>query len=159
MSRTVTTHEVERHDVVLPSGFDEAVATFERLVPPVDLPALEAAGTWDEAAALTASASYGFLVYWRVDVGAAMSGSAFTGRAVAYLVGNHVTAERMARHDPQVMLHAPLRMLIHDDAEGAAHLVVDRPSSYFGSYGDPAIAEVGGELDGAVERLLEALKA
>lgn len=159
MSRTVTTHEVERHDVVLPVGFDEAVATFERLVPPIDLPALESAGTWDEAVALASAAPYGFLVYWRVDVGAAMAGSAFPGRAVEYLVGNHVTAERMARHDPQVMLHAPLRMLIHDDAQGVAHLVVDRPSSYFGSYGSSAIAEVGGELDDAVERLLEALGA
>ncbi|GAA4836672.1 hypothetical protein GCM10023201_26950 [Actinomycetospora corticicola] len=159
MSRSVTTHEVERQDVVLPGAFDDVVAAFERLVPPIDVAALESAETWDQAVALTNGAPQGFLVYWRVDVGAGTAGSAFSGRAVAYLVGNHVTAERMARHDPQVMLHAPLRMLIHDDPQGATHLVVDRPSSYFSSYGNAAISEVGGELDDAVERLLEALGA
>ena len=45
-------------------------------------------------------------------------------RVIAYMMGNNVIVERMFRHDPGVMLYAPLRTPIYQDANGRAHLRV-----------------------------------
>ena len=38
-------------------------------------------------------------------------------RVVTYMMGNNVIVERMFRHDPGVMLYAPLRTAIYQDAD------------------------------------------
>jgi uncharacterized protein (DUF302 family) len=74
-------------------------------------------------------------------------------------MGNHTIAERMYRHDPAVMLYAPLRTLIHEDTDGATWFTIDQPSTRFRSFGDPAITQVGLELDHKLTALLEHLGA
>lgn len=49
-------------------------------------------------------------------------------RAITYMVGNNVIAETMYRHDPGVMLYAPLRTVIYEDTDGAVHVGIDQPS-------------------------------
>jgi hypothetical protein len=77
----------------------------------------------------------------------------------SYLMGNHTIAERMYRHDPAIMLYAPLRAAIYEDADGTTWFSVDQPSTRFGSFGDPAITSVGFELDRKLAALLEHLGA
>jgi hypothetical protein len=60
-----------------------------------------------------------------------------------YLTGNHTIAERMFRHDPSVMLHAPLRTVLYVDPVGETKLAVDQPSLLFDSYDKPEIAVSG----------------
>ncbi len=79
------------------------------------------------------------------------------GSYVAYLMGNHTIAERMFRHEPSVMLHAPLRTVIWSPADGSARFTLDKPSDHFGSFANAAIAAVGVELDRKVAALLEHL--
>jgi hypothetical protein len=76
---------------------------------------------------------------------------------VAYLMGNHVTAERMFRHDPRAMLYAPLRTVIWEDSSGGAWFTVDQPRTQFGSFGLPEVSSVGVELDRKLAALLEVL--
>jgi hypothetical protein len=57
------------------------------------------------------------------------------------------------------MLYAPLRTLIHEDADGTTWFSVDQPSTRFNSFGDPAITEVGIELDRKLAALIEHLGA
>jgi hypothetical protein len=45
-----------------------------------------------------------------------------------YLMGNHVTAEKMFRHDPRAMFYAPLRAVIWEDLVGGAWFTVDQPT-------------------------------
>ncbi len=52
-------------------------------------------------------------------------------------VGNHAIAETMFGHDPKIGLYAPLRLLIHADAEGNAVFTMDQPSPAFGTWGSP----------------------
>jgi hypothetical protein len=80
-------------------------------------------------------------------------------RCSSYLMGNHTIAERMYRHDPAIMLYAPLRTLIHEDADGTTWFSVDQPSTRFAGFGDPAITAVGLELDHRLAALLEHLGA
>jgi hypothetical protein len=72
-------------------------------------------------------------------------------------MGNHTIAERMFRHEPSVMLHAPLRTLLYADADGDTKLAVDQPSLLFGSFDNPDIAAVGVELDALLAGLVELL--
>ncbi|HYR16429.1 MAG TPA: DUF302 domain-containing protein, partial [Mycobacterium sp.] len=71
-----------------------------------------------------------------------------------YLMGNHTIAERMFRHEPSVMLHAPLRTLIYADPDGDTKLAVDQPSLLFAGYNVPEIAAVGRELDALLAQLI-----
>jgi uncharacterized protein (DUF302 family) len=86
-----------------------------------------------------------------------MSGSPSLWKTTQYLMGNHTIAERMYRHDPSVMLHAPLRTVLYVDPDGDTKLAVDQPSLLFDSYGKPEIAAVGRELDGLLAGLITSL--
>ena len=63
----------------------------------------------------------------------------------------------MFRHDPRIMLYAPLRTVIWEDHTGDAWFTLDQPSSQFASFGIPEITDVGFELDRKLAALLQAL--
>ena len=65
--------------------------------------------------------------------------------------------ERMFRHEPAVLLYAPLHIVIWGDPGGPGYLTFDRPSDQFGSFGDAEVSKVGVELDGKLAVLLEHL--
>ncbi|MFI9383326.1 DUF302 domain-containing protein [Kutzneria sp. NPDC052558] len=157
---------VERvvHRLDVPSGqsYAELRQRFEEAVPAYDVQLFAGlvADRVEWSAIVEATdrlATYGFLRYWTVEAGPVMSLAGNTLACVSYLVGNHTIAQRMYRHDPGVMLYAPLRVAIHEDADRRAWLSLDRPSDQFGSFGLPDVAAVGGELDGKVAALLRHL--
>ncbi|MEU3183325.1 DUF302 domain-containing protein [Streptomyces sp. NPDC006923] len=155
-----TEHLTHRLDVALPAPYERAVRRYEELVPAYDAARFGQLASWQAVLDLAEiNAPHGFMIYWRTDVTSAMAGSGSGWKCTAYLMGNHTIAERMFRHDPATMLHAPLRTVIYADAHGGTRFVVDRPSSLFDSYDNPAIAAVGGELDRLVAGLLTLLGA
>ncbi|MFK0158500.1 DUF302 domain-containing protein [Streptomyces sp. NPDC090493] len=144
----VIDHPSSRIVVALPRPYEAAREQYESLVPEIVLAHFQQAASWQEVLALTAlNAPHSFMRYYRSDIPVIMAGSAASWAATQYLMGNHTIAERMYRHDPSVMLHAPLRTLLYRDRDGDTKLAVDQPSLLFASYGDPRIADVGRELD------------
>jgi uncharacterized protein (DUF302 family) len=103
------------------------------------------------------NAPHGFLRFWSTDVGELMQLAGDQGLCSSYLMGNHTIAERMYRHDPAVMLYAPLRTTIHQDQHGVTRFSIDQPSTQFGSFGIADITSVGLELDRKVANLLRIL--
>jgi hypothetical protein len=95
--------------------------------------------------------------YATIDTTAMMSLAGHTTKAVEYLLGNHVIAESMFRHDPRALLYAPLRVLMFSDAGGDAVFSLDRPSTAFGSLGIDEVTRVGLGLDDKVAALLQFL--
>ncbi|WP_245400766.1 DUF302 domain-containing protein [Nocardia albiluteola] len=155
---STTEHQTRRLLVALPQPYLDTLEIFEKLVPPVDSAAYEKAGSWDEVLEIAAlAAPHGFMRYYRGDVDSAMAGSPSKWRATQYLMGNHTIAERMFRHDPAVMLHAPLRILVFVGPDGGTTLAVDQPSLLFASFDDPVIDSVGRELDGLLATLIQLL--
>jgi uncharacterized protein (DUF302 family) len=155
-----TTYAVHRLAVPLMQPYDGVVRRFEHLVPNVDTARFSRLDDWDAVVELADKvAPLGFMLYGKVDVPTFMAASGATRDCVQYLMGNHVIAERMYRHDPSVMLHAPLRVLIYADESGEAVFVIDQPSTLFDSYRNPDIAVVGRELDEKVAAVLAALGA
>jgi hypothetical protein len=152
---TVIDHPSRRLVVALPAPYDEARERYETLVPEVDLARFLQMASWQSTLELAEiNAPHGFMRYYRGDITATMANSPSLWKATEYLMGNHTIAERMFRHDPSVMLHAPLRTLLYADADGDTKLAVDQPSLLFASYDNPDIAAVGLELDGLLTQLI-----
>ena len=155
---TVIDHPSRRLVVALPALYDEAREQYETLVPEVDLARFFQMASWQATLELAEiNAPHGFMRYFRSDVTALMASSPSLWKATEYLMGNHTIAERMFRHDPAVMLHAPLRTLLYADPDGDTKLAVDQPSLLFSSYGNSQIAAVGHELDDLLAGLIALL--
>ncbi len=158
-----TIFTVRRLTIAVPDvrGFQRR---YEAAVPDVPLDQVTALvqrhAPWTEMRELIASsAPHGFLIYFRNDVRPLMQAAGDNADCVAYLMGNHVIAEQMFRHDPRAMLYAPLRTVIWEDATGGAWFTVDQPSTQFASLGIPEVSTVGVELDRKLAALLQALDA
>jgi hypothetical protein len=156
-------HEVVRWSIDTRTPFDEFQARYEAAVPAVDLDRMARLraehASWHAVLADAArSAPHGFMRFWSTDVGGLMRLAGHRGSCATYLMGNHTIAERMYRHDPAVMLYAPLRTTIHEDRHGVTRFSIDQPSTRFASFGDPDITSVGLELDRKVVNLLRVLE-
>jgi hypothetical protein len=163
VSRTVIPYRVVRLDVAAHQSYDEFRRRFESSVPAwnrdraVEL--VERKAPWSEVVAdVKATAPHDFLLYWKLDMTPIMSLAGNAGRSTEYLMGNHVIAETMYRHDPSVALYVPLRCAIYE-ADGEARFAIDQPSTTLASLGREEITQVGVDLDGKLARLLGALGA
>ena len=113
---------VARLTVPVPS-FDEFQARYEAAVPALPTEAvtrlISQTAPWPEMLNLIdEEAPHGFLIYFRNDLHPVMALAGNRNACTSYLMGNHTIAERMFRHDPRVMLYAPLHTLIWQDGAG-----------------------------------------
>ncbi|MFG1866697.1 hypothetical protein [Micromonospora arborensis] len=151
-------------DISIDRPFEDFRQQYEQAVPAYDTAAFNALvardAPWDDVLALMRErAPHDFLLYWSSgDLQPMMKLAGDPLRCVEYLMGNHTTAERMFRHDPAVMLYAPLRTVISDGPDGGVRFIIEQPSRALGSFGVDAIHEVGVELDRKVAALLAHLR-
>jgi len=74
--------------------------------------------------------------------------------ALQYEIGNPLTASKMTRHQLPAALYAPLRVVLFEDEQGRGIFEYDKPSSFFGLYGDERVTGVGRYLDVTLEDVL-----
>jgi hypothetical protein len=156
------TYRARRLTVHTGSTLEDFRSSYESAVP--SLPANEVRmliarnAPWDAMLDLISTvAPLGFLIYFMNDVDEVMRMAGDTGSCTSYLMGNHTIAEKMFRYEPSVMLYAPLHTAIWATGEGEAQFSFDMPSDQFASFGNPAIDEVGIELDHKMAALLDHL--
>jgi hypothetical protein len=159
---SVTSHTMNRIDISTGVEFDQFIVAFEKAAPPYDPATVreiaERGGSWDDVLAAAAiNAPNGLMVYAKIDGLSFFTLAGHTTKAVEYLLGNHTIAETMFRHDPKILLYAPLRLLIHADAEGNAVFSMDQPSAAFGSLRIAEVTTVGESLDRKVVNLLRVI--
>ncbi len=152
-------HHMTRVDIATGVAFDEFVTALEKAAPPFNPDPMQRiaadGGDWDEVRRVVAeNAPNDLMVYAKIDAAPLFSIAGHRVQAVEYLIGNHVIAETMFRHNPKALLYAPLRMLVYSDAEGNAVFTMDQPSAAFGSLGIREVTEVGEGLDDKVSNLL-----
>ena len=152
-------HGMTRIDIDTGIPFAQFVATFEKSAPPVDRTTLERiakdGGDWDDVRAAAAeNAPNDLMMYAKIETSVFFGVAGHRTQAIEYLVGNHVIAETMFRHNAKAMLYAPLRMLIYSDTDGDAVFTMDQPGPAFGSLGIAEVAAVGKDLDRKVVNLL-----
>jgi Domain of unknown function DUF302 len=154
-------HLVNRFVIDSDDTFDELCQRFESLVPTIDfveLTVLIQAGDLARVQQYTAEhAPLSFVNFWTFDPTPMMQLIGHRTRTITYMMGNNVVVETMFRHDPGVMLYAPLRVVIYEDTAGGVHFSIDQPSSRFAGFGDPRITEVGFQLDVKLAALLRLL--
>jgi hypothetical protein len=157
MTNTIP-HQVNRFVIDTADTFDDVRRTFESLVPTIDFAELTRVietGDLSRVQQYTAEhAPHSFVNFWMFDPTPMMELLGHHTRAVTYMVGNNVIVETMFRHDPGVMLYAPLRTAIYEDDAGRVRLSIDQPSTRFASFGDPRITAVGAALDAKLAGLL-----
>ena len=157
-----SSHVMSRVDISTAVPFDDFRSRFEHAAPAFDAEPfqriIEAGGSWAEVqTAVERMAPHRLMRYATIDASAMMSLAGHSTKAVAYLLGNHVIAESMFRHDPRALLYAPLRILMFSDAGGNAVFSLDQPSTAFGSLGIDEVTRVGLGLDDKVAALLRFL--
>ena len=135
---------------------------YEAAVPPADLRGPGGCSgrhaRWpDLAADGDEPGRHGFVLYWRADMTPLMTTAGERRPCTGYLMGSDAIAEKIYRRDPAVMLYAPLRTLIYIDSDDRTRFAVDQPSTVLASFADPAIAELGVDLDRQLAELLKAL--
>jgi hypothetical protein len=155
---------VHRLAIAVGAGFADFRDRYEQSVPSLDGERLATfvreEADWDTVLRATPeNAPHGFIRYWTFDAGALFQLAGDSPHCSSYLMGNHTIGERMYRHDPGIMLYAPLRAAIHEDADGTTWFSVDQPSTRFRSFGNPAITYIGLALDHKLAGLLEHLDA
>lgn len=155
-------HEMTRVDIATGMPFDQFVDALEKAAPPVDRAAFakiaESGGDWEDVLAAAAkNAPNELMVYAKIDATELFSLAGHRTRAVEYLIGNHVIAETMFRHDAKALLYAPLRMLVYTDGEGDAIFTMDQPGPAFDSLGIDEVSKVGEGLDRKVVNLLRVI--
>ena len=160
----VVEHLVRRITIQVDASFDEFRSRYEAAVPAFQGERfdglIERQASWPEVLDATAeNAPHDFILYWSADFTALMALAGERGRCVEYLMGNHAIAQRMYRHNPAIMLYAPLRTAIVEDAGKTTWFTLDQPSSRFGSFSTAPITKVGLELDHKVAALLTHLGA
>jgi hypothetical protein len=141
-------HQVDRLTIQIDDSFDGFRSRYERAVPVFQSERfdslVERGVDWQTILQATAdNAPHDFILYWSHDFTSLMSLAGDRGRCVEYLMGNHTIAEKMYRYNPAILLYAPLRTAIVEDADGATWFTVDQPSTRFSSFNTPQITEVG----------------
>jgi hypothetical protein len=166
LSGTIETisHQVDRLTIQIDDAFDGFRKRYEQAVPVFQNERfdslVERGVDWQTVLEATAeNAPHDFIRYWSHDFTSPMRLAGDRGRCVEYLTGNHTIAQKMYRYNPAILLYAPLRTAIVEDADGATWFTVDQPSTRFGSFNTPQITTVGIELDHKLAALLEQLDA
>jgi uncharacterized protein (DUF302 family) len=126
-----------------------------RPVPKLDTGIAEALGSGDQKRAKDYEENGPKLsIFGERDHGALLQISGHKRNALQYDIGNPLTASKMTRHQLPAALYAPLRVVLFEDEQGRGIFEYDKPSSFFGQYGDERVTEVGRYLDATLETVL-----
>jgi hypothetical protein len=155
-------HQVTRLVFDVGQPYDKFRSRYEAAVPPADPRWLgDVAGRharWPDLAADSGEPGpHGFVLYWHADITPLMTTAGERRPCTAYLMGCPAIADKIYRQDPAVMLYSPLRSLIYIDSSDRTQFALDQPSTVFAGFADPAIAELGTDLDRQLAELLKAL--
>jgi uncharacterized protein (DUF302 family) len=151
-SRTIA---VEHVKIASERSFAEVRRRLEDTLPKLDASITEALRSGDQNRATEYDHNGPKLsIFEQRDHGSLLQ--AFGGRrnALQYEIGNPVTASKMTCYQLAAALYAPLRVVLFEDEQGKGIFEYDKPSSFFGQYGDERVAEVGRYLDVALEAAL-----
>ena len=154
---SVTSRTIAVEHIRISSGrpFAEVRRKLEGAVPKLDKSIAEALSDGDQKRAKDYEENGPKLsIFGERDHGTLLQISGGRRNALQYDIGNPLTASKMTRHRLAAALYAPLRVVLFEDEQGRGVFEYDKPSSFFGQYGDDRVTEVGRYLDAALEAIL-----
>jgi hypothetical protein len=132
----------------------EVEAALEKSIPQLDPDIAAVLADGDEQRATELERGAPLFIFLKRDHGILLQVTGRPRKGLQYEIGNPHTASKMTRHRLAAGLYAPLRVMLYEDETGGSIFEYDRPSSFFGQYGDEHVAEVGRYLDDALEAAL-----
>ena len=136
-------------------SFAEVRQRLEETLPKLDTTIAEALGSGDQKRAVDYEENGPELsIFEQRDHGALLQIVGRKRNALQYEIGNPLTASKMTRHTLPAALYAPLRVVLFEDERGKGVFEYDKPSSFFGQFGDDRVTEVGRDLDVELETAL-----
>ena len=155
VSVTSRTIPVEHIRIASQRPFAEVRGKLEASVPQLDPSVAEALARGDQKRAQDYDENGPKLsIFLAREHGALLQIAGGKRNAVQYEIGNPLTATKMTRHRLPAGLYAPLRVVLIEDEQGRGVFEYDRPSSFFGQFGDERVTEVGRYLDATLEAAL-----
>jgi uncharacterized protein (DUF302 family) len=154
---TVTSRTIAVEHIRIASGrpFAEVRQRLESAVPELDPSIAEALARGDQERAQAYHDNGPKLsIFLARDHGALLQIAGAKKNAVQYEIGNPLTASKMTRHRLPAALYAPLRVVLYEDEQGHGIFEYDKPSSFFGQFGDERVTDVGRYLDATLEAAL-----
>ena len=154
---SVTSHTIAVEHIRMSSRrpFAEVRRKLEGTVPKLDTGIAEVLLSGDrERAKIYQDTGPGLSIFEERDHGSLLEIWGRRRNAVQYEIGNPLTASKMTRHRLAAALYAPLRVVLFEDEQGRGVFEYDKPSSFFGQYGDERVTEVGRYLDATLEAVL-----
>lgn len=154
---TVTSHTIAVEHIRIASGrpFAEVRQRLESAVPELDPSIAEALARGDQERAQAYHDNGPKLsIFLARDHGALLQIAGAKKNAVQYEIGNPLTASKMTRYRLPAALYAPLRVVLYEDEQGHGIFEYDKPSSFFGQFGDERVTDVGRYLDATLEAAL-----
>jgi hypothetical protein len=151
-SRTIAVEHIR-----ISSGrlFADVRRKLEATIPKLDTSIAEALGKGDQKRAKDYDEKGPKLsIFVERDHGALLQLWGGARQALQYEIGNPLTASKMTRYQLPAALYAPLRVVLFEDEHGRGVFEYDKPSSFFGQYGDERVTDVGHYLDDALEAAL-----
>jgi hypothetical protein len=157
----VAERQVRCYTVSTGTAYETFLTEWELAVPAVsegDVVALASAGGWEAVRAFSDSATiHGFMRFHQIESGPLMRIAGNSRKAVTYLVGSLILGEQLYRHDPGVLLYAPLRTAIAEQPDGSAAFSFDKPVDLFASFERPVISEAAAVFERRFASLLKHL--
>lgn len=147
---------IEHATIVCNNTFEDARASLEAALPPINTTFVSLLAAGDLAGALLALESLPTLSTFIVpprNFGNLLRTLNKTGKAVQYDIGNPYTATRMNYFDLGISLYAPIRVLLREK-DGVAVFEYDRPKSTLGQFGNDQVDKIAEDLDRNVTALL-----
>ena len=162
MANKTTRRTVNVAHVTIPSDspFDVVKGKLEASVPALDLAFYEFMRKGDRARTVEMLEALSPLsIFSSRDHGSLLMIAGLRRRAIQYEIGNPLTASKMTRLDMSAALYAPVRVLLREAENGEVAFEYDRPTSFFGQFGDNEIDIVAQQLDVDLAAALEAAAA
>jgi uncharacterized protein (DUF302 family) len=154
---SVTSHTITVEHIRISSGrpFAEVRRKLEGTVPKLDRGIADALHSGNQKLAKDYEENGPKLsIFGERDHGGLLQISGRRRNALQYDIGNPLTASKMTRHQLPAALYAPLRVVLFEDEQGRGVFEYDKPSSFFGQYGDERVTEVGRYLDATLAAVL-----
>jgi uncharacterized protein (DUF302 family) len=154
---TVTSRTIAVEHIKIESGkkFEEVRRALEETIPKLNPAVGEFLRKGDQERAKAEEEQGPKLsIFLDRDHGALLQIAGGTRNARQYEIGNPLTASKMTRHQLPAALYAPLRVVLYEDGNGRGIFEYDKPSSFFGQFGDERVTEVGRYLDETLEAAL-----
>ena len=153
--KQIQTIAVEHIKISSERSFEEVRRRLEAMLPKLDTSIAETLRSGDQKRATDYEKNGPKLsIFEERDHGSLLKTFGGRRKALQYEIGNPVTASKMTRYQLSAALYAPLRVVLFEDDQRKGVFEYDKPSSFFGQYGDDRVTDVAHDLDVELEAAL-----